>query len=101
MQAQPHCVGIVGAGFTGTMLAVHLIRLSRAPLQIFLFDRAAVFGKGTAYSTPNAKHLLNVRVANMSAFEADAGHLIRWLEHDARSEVGTAIRDASQYRPGV
>jgi len=66
--ARPRSVGIVGAGFTGTMLAVHLIELSRVPLRVILFDRTATFGNGTAYATPNAKHLLNVRVANMSAY---------------------------------
>ncbi|MGZ5910198.1 MAG: FAD/NAD(P)-binding protein [Reyranella sp.] len=77
---RPRSVGIVGAGFTGTMLAVHLIELSRVPLQVILFDRTATFGNGTAYATPNAKHLLNVRVANMSAYDADPDHFVRWLD---------------------
>lgn len=94
MQTRARRLGIVGAGFTGTMLAVHLIRLSRSPLRIFLFDRAAVFGKGTAYSTPNAKHLLNVRVANMSAFEADPEHFVRWLEKDKQGKRDPHARTA-------
>ncbi len=76
----PYSIAIVGAGFTGTMLAVHLIELTDRPLQIFLFDRAAAFGNGAAYSTPNARHLLNVRVENMSAYDSDPGHFVRWLD---------------------
>jgi uncharacterized NAD(P)/FAD-binding protein YdhS len=72
-------IGIVGAGFTGTILAANLLKLSRAPIEILLFDRSGSFGRGTAYSTPNAKHLLNVRVANMSAYEDDPPHFLRWL----------------------
>ena len=72
--------GIVGAGFTGTMLAVHLIEQSPVPVRIFLFDRAAAFGSGVAYSTPNDKHLLNVRVGNMSAYDSRPDHFVKWLE---------------------
>lgn len=72
--------GIVGGGFTGTMLAVHLIEQSPVPVRILLFDRAAAFGSGVAYSTPNDKHLLNVRVGNMSAYDSRPEHFIKWLE---------------------
>lgn len=79
MNAKPRSIGIIGAGFTGTMLAVHLIELSRGPLRVALFDRRAAFGIGTAYATPNAKHLLNVRVGNMSAYDAVPDHFVGWL----------------------
>ena len=72
--------GIVGGGFTGTMLAVHLIEQSPVPVRILQFDRAAAFGSGVAYSTPNDKHLLNVRVGNMSAYDSRPDHFIKWLE---------------------
>lgn len=72
--------GIVGGGFSGTMLAVHLIEQSQVPVRIFLFDRAAAFGSGVAYSTPNDRHLLNVRVGNMSAYDSRPEHFIKWLE---------------------
>ncbi|NQW51509.1 MAG: FAD/NAD(P)-binding protein, partial [Rhodospirillales bacterium] len=41
--------GIVGGGFTGTMLAVHLIEQSQVPVRILLFDIEAAFGIGVAY----------------------------------------------------
>ena len=92
--ARPRSVGIVGAGFTGTMLAVHLIELSRVPLRVILFDRTATFGNGTAYATPNAKHLLNVRVGNMSAYDADPDHFVRWLGEQKEACAGPQSRRA-------
>lgn len=82
--------GIVGGGFTGTMLAVHLIEQSPVPARILLFDRAAAFGSGVAYSTANAKHLLNVRVSNMSAYDARPEHFIKWLEQNAHASGAEA-----------
>lgn len=94
-------IGIIGAGFTGTMLTVHLLHKSRSPIEIFLFDRAGAFGAGTPYSTPNAKHLLNVRVANMSAFDDDPKHFIRWLwsheRHAAFAPSGHAFVSRGTY----
>ena len=83
--------GIVGGGFTGTMLAVHLIEQSPVPVRILQFDRAAAFGSGVAYSTPNDKHLLNVRVGNMSAYDSRPDHFIKWLEGCAK-EAGAGPR---------
>jgi uncharacterized NAD(P)/FAD-binding protein YdhS len=82
-------IGIIGAGFSGTMLAAHLVEQSATPIKVLLFDRAAAFGSGVAYSTPNAKHLLNVRAANMSAYESDPDHFIRWLERTSAASVTT------------
>ena len=77
-------IAVVGAGFTGTMLAVHLVEQAAGPLRILLIDRAGTVGSGVAYATPNARHLLNVRVANMSAYDSDPEHFVRWL---ARNEA--------------
>lgn len=66
------------------MLAVHLVQQAASPLRILLIDRAGTVGDGVAYATPNARHLLNVRVANMSAYDSDPDHFVRWL---ARSEA--------------
>lgn len=94
VRPRPQSVGIIGAGFTGTMLAVHLIEMSSAPLKVILFDKAASFAKGQAYSTPNAKHLLNVRAANMSAYHSDPDHFLRWLANDQRHQADPSSREA-------
>jgi uncharacterized NAD(P)/FAD-binding protein YdhS len=74
-------IGIIGAGFTGTMLAVHLLRRATALTTIYLIDRASTFGRGLAYATESPCHLLNARADRMSAFEDDPSHFLRWLRH--------------------
>jgi uncharacterized NAD(P)/FAD-binding protein YdhS len=72
-------IAIVGAGFTGTLLAVHLLREAKAPLAIHLIEQHGWFGRGVAYSTGNPSHLLNTRVANMSAFPDEPADFLLWL----------------------
>lgn len=79
-------VAIIGAGFSGTLLAVNLLR--HAGPRATLIERAAVPGEGLAYGAAHPDHLLNVRAASMSAFPDDPGHFARWLE--ARGHVDAA-----------
>jgi uncharacterized NAD(P)/FAD-binding protein YdhS len=72
-------IAIVGAGFTGTLLAVHLLREAKAPLTVHLIEQYGWFGRGVAYSTGNPSHLLNIRVANMSALPDDPADFLLWL----------------------
>ena len=58
-------VAIVGGGFSGTMLAAQLARRGVASLLIEGGGRA---GLGTAFSTREPAHLLNVRAEAMSAW---------------------------------
>jgi uncharacterized NAD(P)/FAD-binding protein YdhS len=76
--AEADTIAIVGAGFSGTMLAVQLLR--RTDARIVLIERSSVFGQGLAYSTPHPTHLLNVRSGRMSAFPDEPDHFVRWLE---------------------
>jgi uncharacterized NAD(P)/FAD-binding protein YdhS len=72
-------VAIVGAGFSGSLLALHLLESGPDDLTIFLIERAPGFGRGLAYGTRDPHHLLNVRVGNMSAFPDRPRHLEQWL----------------------
>ncbi|RYG17781.1 MAG: FAD/NAD(P)-binding protein, partial [Caulobacteraceae bacterium] len=76
-QNGPH-VAIVGAGFSGLLTAVNLLKAS-PHVRVTLIERRGVFGPGTAYDTGNPGHLLNVRLDNMSAFPDRPGHLADWL----------------------
>lgn len=58
-------VVIIGGGFSGTMVAVHLAA-QRIPATVI--DRGELPARGLAYSTTLPDHLLNVRASNMSAF---------------------------------
>ncbi|WP_294389762.1 FAD/NAD(P)-binding protein [uncultured Sphingomonas sp.] len=70
-------VAIVGAGFSGTLQAINLIRHD-GPRAILIEQRAQL-ARGVAYSTVHPEHLLNVRAGNMSALPDDPDHFVRWL----------------------
>jgi uncharacterized NAD(P)/FAD-binding protein YdhS/glyoxylase-like metal-dependent hydrolase (beta-lactamase superfamily II) len=82
----PTTIAIVGAGFSGSLVAAHLLKTARRPLLIKLIERHHDIGKGVAYSTDTISHLLNVSAGKMSAFPDDPGHLLRWLNYN-RSEL--------------
>ena len=46
-----HTVAIIGAGFTGTMVAVNLLRMAEGPTRILLVERSGRFSAGVAYGT--------------------------------------------------
>ena len=69
-------VAIVGAGFSGSLLAINILR--HAGPDATLIERRAVFGRGTAYTAPHPSHLLNVRAGNMSALSDRPQHFAEW-----------------------
>ncbi len=85
-----HHIAIIGAGFTGTMLAVHLMQRAPMPLRVTLIERSARFGQGVAYATRQAVHLLNVPAGRMSAYPDDEQHFVHWaFRHDQRIRGGS------------
>lgn len=78
MSVNPPTVAVIGAGFSGLLTALHLLKDPAGP-RVRLIERGGAFGRGTAYSTGNPGHLLNVRVANMSAYPDEPDHFTRWL----------------------
>ncbi len=94
-------IAIVGAGFSGSLVAAHLLKTANRPLLIKLIERSHDIGKGVAYSTDTNSHLLNVSAGKMSAFPNDPGHLLRWLHYN-RNELVTFLPDdlnASSFIP--
>ena len=84
---------IVGGGFSGTMMAA---QLARRGLTSLLIEGSGRAGRGTAYSTREAAHLLNVPAAKMSAW-ADAPDDFVAAGHQQgtfapRREFGTYLR---------
>ncbi|MGZ8219975.1 FAD/NAD(P)-binding protein, partial [Methylomagnum sp.] len=77
----PAEIAIIGAGFSGSLVAANLLKQAQAPLTIHLIDRDPdQFGRGVAYGTATDCHLLNVPAANMSAFPDQPEHFLRWAE---------------------
>ena len=72
-------VVIVGGGFSGTLLALQLLRATASAPRIFLIEKGAAFGRGVAYSSRKTDHLLNVRAGNMSAYGDEPTHFQDWL----------------------
>ena len=83
-------IALVGAGFSGSLVAAHLLKTVNRPLLIKLIERSHDIGKGVAYSTDTTRHLLNVSAGKMSAFSDDPGHLLRWLQYN-RSELAAFL----------
>jgi uncharacterized NAD(P)/FAD-binding protein YdhS len=97
-------IAIVGGGFSGSMLAVQLIKQNQEfPLKIYLIEKNLSVGKGVAYSTHKPYHLLNVRADRMSAFPDQPDHFVNWLKqkniplspsgHMPRKVFGEYIQD--------
>ena len=89
-------IGVVGAGFSGVLVALHLLWRCGRDDRVYLVERAPRLGQGAAYATGNPRHLLNVRIENMSAFADEPDHFVRWLaalpeaERQAAGEHGFA-----------
>src|SRR5262245_15535160 len=76
-------VAIIGAGFSGSLLAVQLLRRFVPGGRVYLMEKNANFGRGLAYSTGNPNHVLNVRAGRMSAFADEPDHFADWLRRHA------------------
>ncbi len=85
-------VAIIGGGFSGTLLAINLLR--DGGVAVTLIEReAARLARGLAYGAAQAGHILNVRAANMSAFADEPEHFVDWLaQRGTGSEMSFASR---------
>ncbi len=74
-------IAIIGAGFSGSLTAIHLARTTTTtPLKIYLIDRRGTFGPGLAYSPPSDTFRLNVKAHAMGAFPDDPQGFLHWLK---------------------
>ncbi|WP_448661489.1 FAD/NAD(P)-binding protein [Sphingomonas sp. CJ20] len=82
-------VAIIGAGFSGTLQAINLLRHDGP--RATLIERAPVAGTGLAYGAAHPGHVLNVRAGNMSAFPDDPTHFVRWLQARGVADAAAAF----------
>jgi len=81
-------IAIVGAGFSGTLLTLHLLRRCCPATRIHLIERSRQFGPGAAYSSGNPSHLLNVPAGKMSAFRDRPNDFVEWLSAQDAGSLG-------------
>jgi len=70
------CAAIVGAGLSGSLQALHLVR--EGAKRVVLIERALTPGRGVAYGTDRPEHLLNVPARRMSAYPDAPDHFASW-----------------------
>lgn len=82
-------IAVIGSGFSGTLLAINLLRHRQ---RVVLIERDPErLAKGQAFGTRRPEHLLNVRAANMSAYPDDPGHFIRWMGFSTADQVNRFV----------
>jgi uncharacterized NAD(P)/FAD-binding protein YdhS len=81
---KPPAIAVIGAGFSGTLLALHLLRRCPSSVRIHLIERSPRFGRGLAYSSGNLNHLLNVPTSRMSAFHDRPDDFLEWLRQEGQ-----------------
>ncbi len=74
---------VIGAGASGTLTAIHLLRTASrrsTSLDVLLLDPVGRWGRGVAFGTQDEEHLLNVPASGMSALPEDPAHFVAWNE---------------------
>ena len=90
-------VGVIGGGFTGSMLAVHLARAARSPLTIEIIEPRVTLGSGLAYGSCGPEHLINVPSDRMSVFAEDPSHFARWIADRGSDNQACRPSDGNAY----
>ena len=90
--AAPLNVAIIGGGFSGAALAVHLLRADSSA-NVAIIEKSSRLARGIAYSTPYDRHLLNIPAGNMSALCDEPNHFLQWIRihHDAAAGKGSFL----------
>jgi uncharacterized NAD(P)/FAD-binding protein YdhS len=74
-------IAIIGAGFSGTVLAANLLRrLGNEPVSILLIEPREEVGRGVAYQRAEHPHLLNVPAVRMSADSDEPLQFVRFAQ---------------------
>ena len=96
--SDPHVV-IVGGGFSGTAVAIHLMREATRPVRISVIEPREHLGQGVAYSATDPAHRINVPAARMQLAGEDDGAFDRWYRRygDFPQDTQAQLADGSVY----
>jgi uncharacterized NAD(P)/FAD-binding protein YdhS len=94
----PITIVIVGAGFSGTVLAANLLRRPpAAATDIVLIERGPAMGRGVAYAVRDFPYLLNVPAARLSADSRDPMQFLRFARRRAPDTDGEDFLPRARY----
>jgi len=79
-------IAIIGAGFSGSVLATELARSAPAGVDLCLVGMPDSYGRGVAYGEARPEHLLNVRARELGATQDQPAEFARWLHLTRRAE---------------
>jgi Uncharacterized protein conserved in bacteria len=91
--SEPHIV-IIGGGFSGAAVAIHLLREAQTPVRITLIEPREQPGLGVAYSAADPAHRINVPASRMQLSGEEEGAFDRWYRQQT-----SFLRDADARRP--
>lgn len=84
-------IAILGSGFSGTLLAVQLLRRAargKGGVRVVLIERSGAFGPGLAYGHGSEALLLNVVAGRMSALPDEPDDFLNWAKGQDPSVKG-------------
>lgn len=80
--APPKSIIIIGGGFAGTLTAIKLLDTTPVPLAITVIEDRDELGRGVAYSTTEAVHLVNGPARIFGLHPERPDHLVDWLREN-------------------
>ncbi len=98
MTRPPRTIVIVGAGFSGALVATNLLRLSYwRPLSIVLVERSARMARGAAYAEREHPYLLNVPASRMSINARDPLEFLKFAQQQLSDATADDFLPRSLY----
>ncbi len=93
-------IAIIGGGFSGAAVALHLNRAAPGGARIVIVEPAAEIGRGLAYGTTDPGHRINVPTHRMQLFSDDPEHFSRWCtSSDVAARDPAALDSAGRLFP--
>jgi len=78
-------------------MAAHLLDAGDPRMRVTIIEHGLMLGCGIAYGTTHPAHLLNTRVAQMSAFPERPDHFATWLAQTGRQATDHCFVDRATY----